>query len=90
MQISAGKVLSLAMAAGYVFLAVHWGGVSYWRWAAGLLLPLAFIWFPEQIGNLTGYYKSGYVNVQTPAAIVSFLGWVLLIAPAVVFILFKR
>ena len=45
---------------------------------AWLLLPLALIWFPEEIGELTGYFRSGYVNVQTPAVMVSFLGWLFL------------
>ena len=48
------------------------------HWLA-LLLPLAMILFPEEIGNLTGYYKTGYVNVQTPGAMVSFLGWCFLV-----------
>jgi hypothetical protein len=37
----------------------------------GLLFPLALIWFPEEIGNLTGYFQTGYVNVQTPGIIIS-------------------
>jgi hypothetical protein len=40
---------------------------------------LALIWFPEEIGSLTGYFRSGYVNVQTPAIIVSFGGWLFLV-----------
>jgi len=75
MQITFGKILSLGIAIGYAVLAIHWGGVGYWKWSLGLLLPLVLIWFPAEIGSLTGYYRSGYVNVQTPEAIVSFLGW---------------
>lgn len=90
MQITSGKILSLGIAICYAFLAIHWGGASYCKWSLGLLLPLALIWFPEEIGNLTGYYKSGYVNVQTPGVIVSFLGWFFLVGvPVLLWLLLK-
>jgi hypothetical protein len=90
MQLTAGKILSLVVAIGYAALTIHWGGAAYWRWSAGLLLPLAFIWFPEGIGNLTGYFESGYVNVRTPGIIVSFIGWFFLIGvPVLLYLLVK-
>jgi hypothetical protein len=56
-----------------------------------LLLPLTLIWFPEEIGNLTGYYKTGYVNVQTPGVIVSFLGWFFLVGlPVLLYVLVRK
>ncbi len=79
MQITIGKVLGLAVAALYAFVAFSYGGAAGLKWSAGMLLPLAAIWFPEEIGNLTGYFRTGYVNVQTPAGIISFLGWVFLL-----------
>jgi len=90
MHIAYGKILSIGIAISYALLAVHWGGAGYWKWSLGLLLPLAFIWFPEQIGNLTGYYKTGYVNVQTPGVIVSFLGWIMLLGVPVLFYLLRK
>ena len=90
MQITFGKILSLGIAVSYALLAIHLGGVGYWKWSLGLLLPLALIWFPEDIGNLTGFYESGYVNVQTPGAIVSFLGWFFLVGvPVLLWLLIK-
>ena len=69
---------------------IHWGGAGYWKSSAGLLLPLSFIWFPEAIGNLTGYFDSGYVNVTTPGAVISFLGWLFLVGlPVLFYWLFK-
>ncbi len=90
MQMSFWKLFSLGIAICYAVLAIHWGGVDYWKWSFSLLLPLALIWFPNQIGDLTGYYKTGWVNVQTPALIVSFLGWACLLGvPLVAYLLRK-
>ena len=90
MKITLGKILSVGIAIGYSILAIHWGGPRYWKWSLGLLLPLALIWFADAIGNLTGYYKSGYVNVQTPAAIVSLIGWFFLVGvPILLYLLVK-
>ncbi len=60
-------------------MAYKYAGLAGLEWCAGLLFPLAFIWFPEDIGNLTGYFRTGYVNVQTPGSIISFLGWLFLV-----------
>ncbi len=90
MQMTFGKLFSLGIAISYAILAIHWGGVGYWKWCLGLLLPLALIWFPDEIGELTGYYKTGYVNVQTPGVIVSFLGWACLLGVPVVAYLLRK
>ena len=79
MQITGAKILSLAIAIGYAAVAIHLGGVGYWKWSAGLLLPLALIWFPDEIGSLTGYFESGYVNLKTPGVMISFIGWFFLV-----------
>ncbi len=90
MQLTLGRALSVGIALSYTILAIHWGGVALWKPALGLLLPLAMIWFPEEIGNLTGFYDSGYVNTRTPGAIISFLGWLILLGlPAVIWLLRK-
>lgn len=78
-QVTVGKILSLLIVLGYTALAVRAGGIHGLKCSAGLLFPLALIWFPEEIGSLTGYFRSGYVNVQTPAIIVSFGGWLFLV-----------
>ena len=79
MPISFGRILSVAVVLVYAGLAVHFTGLSNSKWLLGALVPLALIWFPEEIGSLTGYYKTGYVNVQTPGLLVSMLGWLLLV-----------
>lgn len=90
MQLSIGKILSLVVVAGYAAIAIHWAGLSYCKWLLGALLPLSLIWFPEEIGNLTGFYKTGYVNVQTPGLAISFLGWFFLIGVPVLFYFLTR
>jgi len=66
MQVTAGRVLSLLIATMYgILLIIHAGtatGTAV-KDCLVLLIPLALIWFPEEIGGLTGYFKSGYVNV---------------------------
>ena len=79
MQITFGRILSIWIGCAYAYIVIKHAGVSGLKWCVGLLLPLACIWFPEQIGGLTGYFRTGYVNVQTPPAIISFLGWLFLV-----------
>jgi len=90
MQLTIGRILSLVIAIIYAAVAIGVGGAGYWEWSLTLLLPLALIWFPEEIGGLTGYYKTGYVNVQTPGPIVSFLGWFILVGLPLLLFLFSK
>ncbi len=88
MQLTWGRLLSLVIAVLYAVIAMSVGGLGYWKWSLTLLLPLALIWFPEEIGSVTGYYKTGYVNVQTPGGFVAFLGWFILVGlPVLAFVL---
>ena len=50
-------------------------------------IPLALIWFAENIGNYTGWVGSmRVVDQATPAAAIRFMGWVFLLAPLVVIV----
>jgi hypothetical protein len=90
MQVTIGKILSLLVAIGYTVLAIKAGGMYGLKCSTVLLFPLVLIWFPEDIGSLTGYFRSGYVNVQTPAIIVSFIGWFFLVGFPVLIYCAKR
>jgi hypothetical protein len=79
MQVTIGKFLSLLVATGYIVIAFTTLGIHGLEYCIGLSVPLAFIWFPDEIGELTGYFRTGYVNVQTPGPIISFLGWLFLV-----------
>jgi hypothetical protein len=79
MQITLGKLFSGVVAIAYAVAAFKSDGVAGLKLCASLLLPLACIWFPEEIGSLTGYFRNGYVNVQTPGIFISILGWFFLV-----------
>ncbi len=73
------KFVVLVVLVPVMFIAHKYAGLARLKWCAGLLFPLAFIWFPKEIGNWTGYFRTSYVNVQTPGGIISFLGWLFLV-----------
>ncbi len=83
MQITIGKILGLLIALGYaVGMIVHTGGVTVdvVKGCVVLLLPLALLWFPDELGNLTGYVgRSGNINTETPPILVSVMGWFFLV-----------
>ena len=90
MKITIGKILSLVVAIGCAIVAIKYAGVAGLKWCAGLFLPLAFIWFPEEIGSMTGYFRTGYVNVQTSGVTISVLGWFFLVVlPLLLYLIFK-
>jgi hypothetical protein len=54
----------------------------------GLLFSLTLIWFPEKIGDYTGMWNLHHINHNTPAFLVSAVGWFFLVgAPIVVYLL---
>ena len=71
------------VALGYVIAAgVSAGGIGNGLlYVCGyLLFPLALIWFPEQLGSLTGYVgRGGNIDTETPPILVSVFGWLILV-----------
>jgi hypothetical protein len=58
---------------------------------AALLLPLALIWFPDEMGGMTGCVRGGYIDKETPAGCVSVAGWFFLVGfPVIIFFLLRR
>ena len=56
-MITMGKILGLLIALGYaVAMIVNAGGITsqVFKGCVVLLLPLALIWFPDQMGSFTG------------------------------------
>ena len=74
------QTLSLLLAAVYLLTGWWTGG---WQASFGVLvclsLPLACIWFPEELGDL-GAIK-GRPASKSPASLVLFFGWFLLLMP---------
>jgi hypothetical protein len=53
-----------------------------------LLVPLALIWFPDAIGSFTGSVgRGGQIDAESPPALVSFMGWVFLVGPVLLYAL---
>ena len=92
MQITIGKILGLLIALGYVVgMIVDSGGITLqvFQGCGALLLPLALIWFPEELGSLTGYVgRGGNVDLEAPPILVSIAGWFFLVGlPVLIYFL---
>jgi hypothetical protein len=81
MQVTRGKLLGLAIALGYFATAIAMSGWET-KGAATIFLcvslPLAFIWFPEEIAAYTVWAAKqpyGRMNTETPASMITVCGW---------------
>ncbi len=75
-----GKVLSALIFLTYLILMYMIGGAEWcFRLFLLLLLPLACIWFPEELGDYTGLAGRGYVSESSPGWLVALVGWILLL-----------
>jgi hypothetical protein len=85
------KIAAVLVAITYlVLMIIDEHGVS--RGVVGfgglLLIPLALIWFPEEIGSYTGYVgRGGQIDAESPPALVAFMGWVFLVGPVIFYYL---
>ncbi|HEX3249911.1 MAG TPA: hypothetical protein VHS05_10825 [Pyrinomonadaceae bacterium] len=55
-----------------------------------LLLPMACIWFAEELGEYIGTLPGPRINRRSPAWMVKIGGWVLLLLPAIIFLFVVR
>jgi hypothetical protein len=83
MPITFGRVLALLIAIAYVLVAIARGGLTTGvEIGLFLLLPLALIWFPDEIGSYKGVgrlYRYGRIDQESPPISVSVMGWLLLV-----------
>jgi hypothetical protein len=76
------RVLSAAVAIVYLIAAYVSGGPPLLaKCAMYLLLPMACIWFGEEMGAFTGVMRGQSIDAESPGCLVAFLGWVLLLLP---------
>jgi hypothetical protein len=79
------KIAAVLVAITYlVIMIIDEHGVS--RGVVGLAgvlsVPLALIWFPDEIGCFTGSVgRGGQIDAESPPALVSLMGWVFLVGP---------
>jgi len=91
MEITVGKIVSLLIAVGYTLFAIIDAGAGGLMVPVALLLPLALIWFPDEMGGMTGCVPRGYIDKETPAGCVSVMGWFFLVGfPVIIFLLLRR
>jgi hypothetical protein len=89
LKVTASKMLALVIAATYVTggFALEKGWTFALTVAAGTLLPLALIWFPEFLGGLTGWGARTLVDRPTPSQLITVMGWLFLLGlPVLVFL----
>jgi len=55
-----------------------------------LLLPLACIWFAEEMGEYIGALPGPGINRKSPAWMVKLGGWILLLLPAILFLFVRQ
>jgi hypothetical protein len=79
------RALAAIVAIGYFVAAVMGGGAEdVIMMALYLLLPLACIWFSEEMGSFTGVMSGSLVTRQSPGCMVAAGGWLLLILPVII------
>jgi hypothetical protein len=85
------RTISLGIVIIYLIAALIYGGWELLLIAAiVLIMPLAMIWFGEEIGDYVGgFHRIGkpYITKRSPGSLVSLFGWALLLAPVVIIIL---
>jgi len=89
------RSISAVVALGYMLVVVFRSHPTDFRHALTimfisylpLLLPLACIWFPEEMGEYTGNLAFPQITKTTPAVIIRVGGWCLLIVEFLVLLL---
>ncbi len=88
MEITRAKLLSLTIAALYVFVTfIAMGATPALGCFVGVLLPLTLIWFPDELGSYTGGAGRGQsIDMESPDWAVAGLGWFFLIGGPVILV----
>jgi len=79
---SASRIVSGLLYLGCVlFAAADRDGQELFAVAAGVLVPVVLIWFPEEVNDLTlGMWWDGpFIDRSTPPAFIAGFGWLLLV-----------
>jgi len=80
-----GKIISLIISIIYLVVAYTYRGAEdLLRLLLFLMLPLACIWFGDEMGRWTGTIRLHLVTSESPGCLVRFMGWILLLLPAII------
>jgi hypothetical protein len=90
MTMSRNRLLSGVLAAIYIVIAFCFGGAEAgFKIGLFLILPLACIWFSEPMGGYTGPVWRGVITSPTPAIFVCIGGWLLLLLPLIIGVIYS-
>lgn len=79
------RIISAIIAILYITLIYYGGGGSIaLKFGIYLLLPLACIWYSEEMGAFGGNMYGHSVTAKTPGCLVAFGGWILLLLPLII------
>lgn len=90
------RLLSVLVAVSYLgLIGCNWGFGAVLRAVAAVVLPLACIWFGDELGSLTGIRFGLFRPVVTeasPGSVVRLVGWMvlLIIVSLTLFVRFSR
>lgn len=78
--------ISVAVAIAYLLVAYFagGGGKAVLQVTGFLVLPMACIWFSDDMGGYTGMMGHGQITSITPGCFVAFGGWLVLFLPVIV------
>ena len=83
------RILSGLLGAAYVIGAyIGEGGELAWKVGMGVIFPLACIWFSDAMGGYIGPTGSGAITSTTPGCLVCIGGWLVLLLPLIVGIVY--
>jgi hypothetical protein len=83
------KILSLIIAVIYLVIAGLAGGIgAIIRVCIMLVLPLGCIWFGTAMGGYTGTMRLHPITSSSPGWLVRIVGWILLLLPVIVLIIY--
>ena len=89
MELNWNRILSGLVAVIYVVAASFSGGAeAAFKAFLFLILPLACIWFSDAMGGYVGPTPRGAITSPTPGSIICIAGWLLLLLPAIVGIIY--
>ena len=59
------------------------GGKGLLQTIGFLVLPMACIWYSDEMGDFTGNTGRGLITSTTPGCLIAFGGWLLLLLPVI-------
>jgi len=87
--VSWNRILSSLLAAVYIVAAFFGGGgKSAFVLALFVILPLGSIWFSDAMGGYVGPVWRGTITQTTPGVAVCIAGWLLLLLPVVIAVIY--